>query len=121
MSTETERLRATLVRIDNLLSWPADEETLPAIRALVTAALNPPPVDDNRPPLTVAQDRMLDFIRSFRDSHGIPPTTREIGTALGITSPNGVRGHLMALQKKGYLKSTPLKSRTLAVVEANQC
>jgi repressor LexA len=63
--------------------------------------------------LTPRQQEILDFLnRSIRE-HGYPPTIREIGTAFGIRSPNGVNDHLKALQRKGYLEREDLKSRAL--------
>jgi repressor LexA len=68
-------------------------------------------------PLTDRQRQILDFILGQIDRRGIPPTIREIGAQFGISSPNGVRDHLLALQRKGYLKRTPEKSRSLEVAE----
>jgi len=44
---------------------------------------------------------------------GYPPTIRELGDALGISSTNGVNDHLKALEKKGYLSRESSKSRTM--------
>jgi repressor LexA len=68
-------------------------------------------------PLTARQRQILDFILEQIDRRGIPPTIREIGARFGISSPNGVRDHLLALQRKGYLKRRPEKSRSLEVSE----
>jgi repressor LexA len=67
--------------------------------------------------LTARQRHILKFILEQIDSRGFPPTIREIGVQFGISSPNGVRDHLVALQRKGYLKRTPEKSRSLEVAE----
>jgi repressor LexA len=69
-------------------------------------------------PLTPRQKQILDFILEQIDVRGVPPTIREIGSQFGISSPNGARDHLIALQRKGYLKRTPEKSRSLEVIEA---
>jgi len=53
--------------------------------------------------LTDTQQRILDYIREYIVEHGYPPAIRDIGKAFGISSPNGVMGHLRALQKKGYI------------------
>ncbi len=50
------------------------------------------------------QKQLLDFIASFSDQHGIPPSLREIGDALGIRSTNGVSDQVKALVKKGFLE-----------------
>jgi len=67
--------------------------------------------------LTARQRQILGFILEQIDRRGIPPTIREIGAQFGISSPNGVRDHLLALQRKGYLKRSPEKSRFLEVAE----
>lgn len=54
--------------------------------------------------LAPRQRALLDFIASYQDQKGIPPTIREIGEALGIKSTNGVSDHIKALVKKGYLE-----------------
>ncbi len=54
-------------------------------------------------PLTARQQKVLQCIVDHRKRHGRIPTYREIGRALRIASTNGVRRHLEALQKKGYL------------------
>jgi repressor LexA len=64
-------------------------------------------------PLTDRQRKILAFIDSKISSHGQPPTLREIGAKFGITSTNGVRTHLDALVKKGYLKREGFISRGL--------
>lgn len=56
------------------------------------------------PELTTRQRDVLSFV--LREwSQGCPPTLRMIGQELGISSPNGVLGHIRALRKKGYLRS----------------
>lgn len=64
-----------------------------------------------RPKLTARQQEMLDYIERETRSAGVPPSIRQIGTALGITSTNGVRLHLQALQKKGYIRRSQRTSR----------
>ncbi len=63
--------------------------------------------------LTAKQRAVLEFIRDQITSRGHPPTVREIGHRFGIRSTNGVRTHLAALIKKGYLKKQRLISRGL--------
>lgn len=66
------------------------------------------------------QKQMLDFIASYEDQRGIPPTLREIGEALGIRSTNGVAEQLKALVKKGFLEraADPRSSRSIRVSPA---
>jgi len=68
--------------------------------------------------LTDRQKVVLDYIRRCVTDRGYPPTIREIGSHLGIRSTNGVNDHLKALEKKGYLRRTGLKSRALQLTSA---
>jgi repressor LexA len=54
--------------------------------------------------LSPRQREILEFILAIIDQRGIAPTYREIGSALGIGSTNGVSDHVKALIKKGYLE-----------------
>jgi repressor LexA len=54
---------------------------------------------------------MLDYIERETSATGVPPSIRQIGAALGISSTNGVRLHLQALQKKGYIRRSQRTSR----------
>jgi repressor LexA len=63
--------------------------------------------------LTARQSEVVATIRRLTKQHGYPPTMRELGDALGITSPNGILCHLNALRAKGELTWTNGKSRTL--------
>ena len=63
-------------------------------------------------PLTKRQQAIFDWIAQ-RIRAGLPPTTREIGAEFGITSPNGVRVHLLALERKGLIALVPNASRNI--------
>lgn len=65
--------------------------------------------------LTERQLEVLRFIAEQIDERGYPPTIREIGEALSISSTNGVNDHLKALERKGYLTRDPMLSRSLMV------
>ena len=71
-----------------------------------------------RPVLTARQREILDFIRSFMIQAGYPPTVREIGAHFGFV-PRSVFDHLKALERKGYLRRTASKSRSLQILEAS--
>lgn len=71
-----------------------------------------------RKALTAQQQRVLQFVEDFIRQRGFPPTLREIGQALGLPNVNAVRGHVAALERKGYLTRTPEKARSIAVVTA---
>jgi repressor LexA len=66
--------------------------------------------------LTRRQAEILTFIQRFADTHGYPPSVREIGRALGLTSSSTVHSHLAALEKKGYLHRDPSKPRALEIL-----
>jgi repressor LexA len=65
--------------------------------------------------LTARQRQILEFIdRQMRD-RGYPPSVREIGEAVGLTSPSTVHSHLETLQRLGYLRRDPTKPRAIEV------
>ncbi|MCA9544681.1 MAG: transcriptional repressor LexA [Myxococcales bacterium] len=66
--------------------------------------------------LTKRQQEILDFITRSIQDNGYPPTIREIGRQMGIKSTNGVNDHLKALERKGFLDRTDLKSRAMRPV-----
>ncbi len=65
--------------------------------------------------LTGKRREILDFIaRELRD-RGYPPSVREIGEAVGLTSSSTVHTHLTTLQRQGYLRRDPTKPRAIEV------
>jgi repressor LexA len=66
--------------------------------------------------LTKRQKEILIFIQRYSDAHGYPPSVREIGQALGLTSSSTVHSHLSALEKKGFLRRDPSKPRALEIL-----
>jgi len=66
--------------------------------------------------LTDRQKAVLEFVERFSGERGFPPTLREIGQAVGLANVNAVRGHVSALEKKGYITRTPDKARSISVV-----
>jgi repressor LexA len=73
--------------------------------------------DRDRPDgLTVRQRRVLEVIRNSVDRRGYPPSLREIGEAVGLTSPSSVAHQLAALERKGYLRKDPNRPRAIEVV-----
>ncbi len=71
-----------------------------------------------RSPLTARQREVLDFIRHFMAQAGYPPTVREIGAHFGFV-PRSVFDHLKALERKGYLRRTASKSRSLQILDSS--
>lgn len=67
--------------------------------------------------LTRRQQEILTFIQRHSDAHGYPPSVREIGQALGLTSSSTVHSHLSALGRKGYLRRDPSKPRALEILK----
>ena len=67
--------------------------------------------------LTERQQEILSFIHQFRDENGYPPTLREIGRKFGISSTFGVKRHLDALVKKGYLNIESNASRGISILK----
>jgi repressor LexA len=66
--------------------------------------------------LTPRQAEAVAYIRA--NSHLYGPTIREIAAAMGISSVNGVQGHLDALEKKGVLRRKPGIARGIELTEA---
>ena len=64
--------------------------------------------------LTDRQKDILNFIEQFRNENGYPPTLREIGKKFGISSTFGVKRHLDALVKKGYIAVESNASRGIS-------
>ena len=69
------------------------------------------------PTLTRRQRDIYDFVKDKIVQRGYGPTVREIGTAFGIKSPNGVMCHLKALEKKGFILREQNMSRAITVTE----
>lgn len=70
------------------------------------------PVTSN---LTERQRGILNFIESETTQRGYPPSVREIGEAVGLTSTSTVHAHLASLQRMGYLRRDPTKPRAIEV------
>lgn len=60
---------------------------------------------------------IYDFIRSYTDEHGYPPSVREIGAAVGLASPSTVHMHLKVLEEQGLIRRDSKKPRTIEVVD----
>ncbi|HEY5663528.1 MAG TPA: transcriptional repressor LexA [Ilumatobacter sp.] len=64
---------------------------------------------------THRQREILEFIESEMRERGYPPSVREIGEAVGLTSPSTVHSHLNTLTRLGYLRRDPTKPRAIEV------
>lgn len=67
--------------------------------------------------ITKRQQQAFDFICNFTAAHGYPPSVREIGSAIGLSSPSTVHSHLHKLEEAGYIKRDPNKPRTIEICE----
>ncbi len=70
--------------------------------------------------ITKRQEDVLVYIKKYIVEHGFPPSTREIGAALGLSSPATVHTHLKKLEDAGCIKKTNSKFRTIEVVGVNE-
>lgn len=69
-----------------------------------------------RKKLTNRQQKVLDFIVNYSRDTGYPPTVREIAGAFGISS-KGAYDHLIAIEKKGYIRRDPAKPRAIELMD----
>ena len=67
--------------------------------------------------LTKRQQEIFDFIRSYSEKNGYPPTVRDIGKAVGLASSSTVHAHLSNLEKLGVLRRDPTKPRALELLD----
>ncbi len=70
--------------------------------------------------ITNKQDKVLTFIKKFIVENGYPPSVREIGAGLGLSSPATVHTHLTKLEKAGCIRKTDSKFRTIEVLVENE-
>jgi len=69
-----------------------------------------------RSAITPGQKRVLEAIITFQNRHGWPPTVRELGRLLNLTSSSTVYHHLEALERKGFIQRQPHSPRAIRVV-----
>lgn len=78
-----------------------------------------PGVPPSKTRLSRRQEQILFFIRESVESRGFPPSIREIGEAVGLSSSSTVHAHLRSLETKGYLKRNPSKPRSIELLDVN--
>jgi len=66
--------------------------------------------------LTARQRKILDFISSATADHGYPPSMREIGEAVGLTSSGSVAYQLKILAEKGFINRDATRARAVEVI-----
>ncbi len=71
------------------------------------------PADDSG--LTTRQRKVLEVIRDAVERRGYPPSMREIGEAVGLTSPSSVAHQLASLERKGFIRRDPNRPRAIEV------
>ncbi|MDD4027630.1 MAG: transcriptional repressor LexA [Bacilli bacterium] len=71
-------------------------------------------------PLTERQKDVLDYIKKYIVENAYPPTVREIGIALGLSSPATIHSHLNNLEEKGYIKKDDCKNRAIELLVKNE-
>jgi repressor LexA len=71
---------------------------------------------DNGDGLTLRQRKVLECITDAVTRRGYPPSMREIGEVVGLTSPSSVAHQLQTLERKGYLRRDPNRPRAIEVV-----
>ncbi len=67
--------------------------------------------------LTTRQRQILEMIRDSVEDRGYPPSVREIGEAVGLTSSSSVAHQLKSLEKLGYLRRDPNRPRAMVVAD----
>ncbi len=70
--------------------------------------------------LTKRQNEILNYIKEYIVQHGYPPTIREIGADLGISSPATIHAHLSNLEKKGVIRKQGSKNRAIELLVKNE-
>src|SRR4051812_17834871 len=68
------------------------------------------------PKLTTRQQQIFEFIKRYTTEKGYPPTVRDIGQAIGLTSSSTVHAHLANLERLGVLRRDPTKPRAMEVL-----
>lgn len=67
--------------------------------------------------LTERQQQVLDHIKQTVNDRGYPPSVREIGDAVGLSSPSTVHSHLNSLVEAGMIKKDPSKPRAIMITD----
>ncbi|MBT8247258.1 MAG: transcriptional repressor LexA [Acidimicrobiia bacterium] len=67
--------------------------------------------------ISTRQQEILDYIRDTVADRGYPPSVREIGEAVGLSSPSTVHSHLSTLEATGHLRRDPTKPRAIEILD----
>lgn len=63
------------------------------------------------------QNEIYEFLKTYTDNKGYPPSVREICEAVGLKSTSSVHGHLKRLESKGLIRRDPTKPRALEIID----
>jgi repressor LexA len=66
--------------------------------------------------LTTRQQQIWQFLVTYVEGHGYPPTVREIGEEVGLASPSTVHAHLANIERAGLIRRDPTKPRAIELV-----
>ena len=69
--------------------------------------------------ITQKQSEILEYIKSQILNKGYPPSVRDICAAVNLKSTSSVHAHLESLEKNGYIRRDPTKSRTIEIIDDN--
>ena len=69
--------------------------------------------------ITPKQKEILEYIKDQILTRGFPPAVREICEAVNLKSTSSVHSHLETLEKNGYIRRDPTKSRTIEIIDDN--
>ena len=64
-------------------------------------------------PISTRQKQILNYIQHHMDAHGYPPTVREIGSNVGLSSSSTVHAHLKSLQEQGHIERDAVLTRAI--------
>ncbi|NLJ71512.1 MAG: transcriptional repressor LexA [Syntrophomonadaceae bacterium] len=67
--------------------------------------------------LSDRQKEILEYIKYSIRTKGYPPSVREIGKAVGLSSSSTVHKHLVLLEEKGYIRKDPIKTRAIIPID----
>jgi len=70
-------------------------------------------------PLSKKQEEVFSFLKKQIRKKGYPPTVREICDAVNLSSTSTVHAHLETLERKGYIRRSPTKNRSIEILEDN--
>src|SRR5579872_2254301 len=99
---------------------PANKSLRLESRSATIPPTSPPRSGENEQlsdQLSERQNKILDYIRYVTRVRNYPPSVREIGEAVGLSSSSTVHNHLNQLERRGLIKRDPSKSRTVQLVK----